>query len=105
RLVDDGVAVLVIDDLSRGKLERLADARRDGHVQVHQLDVRDEALAEVTRRFEPQAVFHLAAQIDVRTSVQRPVEDVSVNVAGTVNVLEAAASAGVEQFVFASSGG
>ena len=105
RLVDDGAEVLVVDDLSRGKLERLAGARRDGRVQVHQLDVRDAALAEVTARFAPDVVFHLAAQIDVRASIVEPVEDVSVNVAGSVNVLEAAASAGATRVVFASSGG
>ncbi len=105
RLVDDGSEVLVVDNLDRGRLERLASARRAGHVQIHQLDVRDPALQEVTGRFEPEVVFHLAAQIDVRHSVRDPVSDASVNVDGTVNALAAAAAAGVRHFVFASSGG
>ena len=105
RLVDDGAEVLVIDDLSSGKLERLAGARRAGQVQIHQLDIRDEALHDAAVRFGPDAVFHLAAQIDVRRSVQEPAADASVNVAGTVNVLAASVSAGAKQFVFASSGG
>jgi UDP-glucose 4-epimerase len=105
RLVDDGADVLVVDDLSRGRLERLAEARQVGHVQFHQIDIRDEGLHDVAGRFQPQVVFHLAAQIDVRHSVAAPVHDASVNVAGTVNVLAAAAASGAEQFVFASSGG
>lgn len=105
RLIDDGADVLVVDDLSHGKLERLAGARQAGHVQIHQLDIRDEALRDVATRFAPDVVFHLAAQIDVRRSVTDPVVDASINVAGTVNVLAAAAGAGAGQFVFASSGG
>jgi UDP-glucose 4-epimerase len=105
RLVDDGAEVLVVDDLSTGKLERLADARREGHVQVHQMDVRDRALHDVAARFRPSALYHLAAQIDVRRSVADPVLDADINVIGTVNVLEAAARSGVGQVVFASSGG
>ena len=53
----------------------------------------------------PDAVLHLAAQMDVRKSVADPTFDASVNVLGTVNLLEAARRAGVRRFVFASSGG
>jgi UDP-glucose 4-epimerase len=60
---------------------------------------------DIASRFEPQTVFHLAAQIDVRRSVIDPVEDASINVLGTVNVLTAAREAGAERVVFASSGG
>lgn len=105
RLVDDGAEVLVVDDLSRGKLERLSHARRAGHVQFHQLGILDQSLHDVTARFAPDVVFHLAAQVDVRRSVIDPVLDASINVAGTVNVLAAATAAGVGQIVFASSGG
>jgi UDP-glucose 4-epimerase len=105
RLIDDGAEVLVVDDLSRGKLDRLATARRRGSIQIHQLDIRDEALAELAQRFAPEVIFHLAAQIDVRHSVEHPAQDASINVAGTVNVLAAAVAAEVRQVVFASSGG
>lgn len=60
---------------------------------------------DVAVRFAPDAIFHLAAQVDVRRSVVEPAEDASINVAGTVNVLAAAVAAGVENVVFASSGG
>ena len=105
RLVDDGVEVLGVDDLTSGRLDRLSDARRGGLLTVHQIDIRDETLGEVMRRFEPEVVFHLAAQIDVRKSVVDPVHDASINVLGTVNVLDSAVSAGARRVVFASSGG
>ena len=105
RLIDDGVEVLVIDDLSSGKLERLKESRRSGGLQIHQMDIRSPDVAGLLTRFSPDAVFHLAAQIDVRRSVREPAHDASVNVAGTVNMLAAAVAAGAGQFVHASSGG
>lgn len=105
RLVDDGAEVLVIDDLSSGRLERLAEARAAGGVHFHQMDIRAAEIGEVVSQFQPEVLFHHAAQIDVRHSVADPVHDASVNVVGTVNVLQAAADAGAERVIFASSGG
>ncbi len=105
RLVDDGADVLVIDDLSSGRLERLVDARLEGRVAVHQMDIRQPEFADVADRFGPEIVFHLAAQIDARQSVVDPVFDASVNVVGGVNVMRAAVDAGASRIVFASSGG
>ncbi len=105
RLVDDGAEVLVIDNLTSGRLERLAEARAVGGVHFHQMDIRADELLETFAKFQPDVVFHHAAQIDVRRSVADPVFDASVNVVGTVNVLQAAAQAGSERVVFASSGG
>ena len=105
RLVDEGAEVLVIDDLSSGKLERLTEARAAGGVNFHQMDIRADELGETMAGFEPEVVFHHAAQIDVRKSVVDPVYDAAINVVGTVNVLQGAVQAGAERFVFASSGG
>ncbi len=105
RLVDDGVEVLVVDDLSSGHLGRLARARREGRLTFHQMDVRAPELRDLVAGFRPDVIFHLAAQIDVRRSVADPVLDASVNVVGTVSVLQAARLAAVERVVFASSGG
>ncbi len=105
RLADEGTDVLVVDDLSSGRLERLTEARTSGRLTFHQLDVRESLLHDLMDRFRPEVVFHLAAQIDARRSVVEPVLDASINVVGAVNVLQAAADAGVPRFVFASSGG
>ncbi|MFL5906039.1 MAG: NAD-dependent epimerase/dehydratase family protein [Solirubrobacterales bacterium] len=97
--------VVVFDDFSTGKHENLAAAVDQG-AQVRDLDVTDsDAVSEAIGSFSPQRVFHLAAQIDVRKSMADPGFDVRLNVLGTVNVLEAAARAGAERFVFTSSGG
>jgi UDP-glucose 4-epimerase len=97
--------VLVLDDFSSGKRENLAGAIEAG-AQVLELDISDAtAVLEATEGFGPARVFHLAAQIDVRTSMADPGFDVRLNVLGTVNVLEAAARAGAERLVFTSTGG
>ena len=65
-----------------------------------------EAVSERGRRAaSPSAIFHLAAQIDVRKSLADPAFDASINVGGTANVLEAARAAGARRVVFASTGG
>ncbi len=105
RLVDEGVEVLVVDDLSSGMLSRLAPARERGRIHFHQMDVRASELRQVIVGFTPQVVFHLAAQIDVRHSVVDPAFDADVNLIGTINLLQASREAAVERVVFASSGG
>lgn len=105
RLVDEGVEVLVIDDLSSGMLSRLAPARERGKIHFHQMDIRAPELRDVIVGFTPPVIFHLAAQIDVRSSVVDPAGDAQINIIGTVNLLQAARDAAVERVVFASSGG
>ena len=107
RLLAEGHSVDVVDDLSSGSLANLAEARSDrsAPLKVHQVDIRDPAVVEVIGRRQPEVVFHLAAQADVRVSVARPTFDAEVNVLGSLNVLEGARVAGTRKVVFASSGG
>jgi UDP-glucose 4-epimerase len=107
RLLAEGHRVDVIDDLSAGSLANLAEARADrtNELKVHQVDIRDPAVIEVIARRQPEVIFHLAAQIDVRVSVARPAFDAEVNVLGSLNVLEGARIGGTRKVVFASSGG
>jgi UDP-glucose 4-epimerase len=107
RLLAEGHAVDVVDNLTTGSLANLAEARRsrDGHVTFHQLDVRSPDLAAVMQKCRPEVVFHLAAQADVRLSVADPVFDAEVNVIGSLRVLEGARTSGTRKVVFASSGG
>jgi UDP-glucose 4-epimerase len=95
-LVAAGDDVVVVDDLSHGKRERVADG-----AALHVHDVREplDGLADGA-----EAIVHLAAQADVRVSVAEPARDASVNVVGTARVLEAARSTGA-RVVFASTGG
>lgn len=107
RLLAEGHAVEVVDNLSSGKLANLADARadRDHEFSFHQMDVCDPTVSELIERRRPEVIFHLAAQIDVRVSVQDPVLDASINILGSLHVLEGARRAGTRKVVFASSGG
>src|SRR3954465_10010164 len=100
-LLARGDDVTVVDDLSSGARENVADAATFEEVDITH---RDE-LARVFGESRPEVVFHLGAQIDVRHSVADPPHDVAVNVTGTLNVLEAARAAGVRHVVFASTGG
>jgi UDP-glucose 4-epimerase len=92
-LLERGDEVTVVDDLSSGSRENVADG-----AELQELDIRDgfDLPADV--------IFHLAAQADVGTSVERPAFDAEVNVVGTVRVLEAAQTAGA-RIVFVSTGG
>jgi UDP-glucose 4-epimerase len=107
RLLAEGHAVDVVDDLSTGSLANLAEARADrtNELTIHQLDIRAAEVVDLIVRRAPEVVFHLAAQADVRVSVARPVHDAEINIIGSLNVLEGARAAGTRKVVFASSGG
>jgi UDP-glucose 4-epimerase len=104
-LLARGDEVTVVDDLSTGRRGNL-DAALEAGATLVEADVRDAAAlsAPATER-RPQIVFHLAAQIDVRRSVEEPSFDAAVNVGGTANVLEAARLGGARRIVFVSTGG
>jgi UDP-glucose 4-epimerase len=103
RLLDDGHDAVVVDDLSRGSRDNLAVASPTGRCELVTLDVTDPRLGDVVRDAAPEVLVHLAAQIDVRVSVEAPMRDATVNVLGTVNLLEAARRAGARKVVFVSS--
>ncbi|MGH3965252.1 MAG: NAD-dependent epimerase/dehydratase family protein [Pseudonocardiaceae bacterium] len=104
-LVDAGAEVLVVDDLSRGLPANLEPALGRG-ARLVKLDIRDGlAVDETFRSFRPELVFHLAAQIDVRVSMDEPAYDAAVNVLGSVNVFSAADAAGARRVVNTSTGG
>ena len=105
RLVHEGHDVAVVDDLSTGRLENLADAFNSGRVQLAEVDLATDGLAPVVASARPEVVYHLGAQIDVRRSVAEPALDATVNVVGTIQVARAALAAGCRRLVFASSGG
>jgi UDP-glucose 4-epimerase len=97
-LLARGDEVHVVDDLSSGRREQVADA-----ATLHVRDIR-EPLGDVLAEARPEVVFHLAAQIDVRASIADPVADARANVIGTLSVLEGA-RAHDAQVILASTGG
>jgi UDP-glucose 4-epimerase len=99
-LLARGDEVVAVDDLSRGRREKVSTS-----AELAVVDIRDaDALARLFADFRPDACFHLAAQADVRVSVAQPDLDADVNVVGTIRVLEAARSVGTK-IVFSSTGG
>ena len=104
-LIDRGDRVTVIDTLSTGKRPNLDGAVARG-ARLEVLDVRDaDAVAGVFAETSPEVVFHMAAQIDVRYSVEHPAGDATTNILGAIAVLEAARQAGVRRLVNTSTGG
>jgi UDP-glucose 4-epimerase len=104
-LLARGDEVTVLDDLSTGRRENLDGALAAG-ARLVELDIRDaDAVMTLARDLEPETIFHLAAQIDVRKSIADPAFDASINVGGTSNMLEAARVAKTSRFVFISTGG
>lgn len=99
-LIDRGHRVVVVDDLSTGFEENINPA-----AEFHALDIRSNEAAELIANENIGALYHLAAQMDVRRSTEDPVFDASVNVVGTLNLLQAAVEAKASQVVFASTGG
>jgi UDP-glucose 4-epimerase len=105
RLLSEGHQVDVVDDLSSGNLANLAEARSTGGLHFHQLDIRNADVVSLIERRRPEVIFHLAAQADVRVSVADPIFDASVNILGSINVLEGARRAAASRVVAAASGG
>jgi UDP-glucose 4-epimerase len=104
-LLARGDEVTVVDNLSTGKRENLEHALANG-AQLEEIDIREaDAVSEVVGRTRPDAIFHLAAQIDVRKSVADPANDARINVEGSINVLSAAQRHGIGRVVNTSTGG
>jgi UDP-glucose 4-epimerase len=100
RLILEGHEVVVVDNLATGKRRNINRAAR-----FYKMDIQSWRLERVFRNERPNVVMHLAAQMDVRKSVDDPMFDAQVNVLGTLNVLQQAVKHGVRKVIFSSSGG
>jgi UDP-glucose 4-epimerase len=100
RLLDDGHTVEVLDNLSTGRRERI-----HRNARLHVCDLRDARLDQVIATVAPDVLVHVAAQAAVARSVIDPRFDASINVIGTVALLEACRHAGVRRVLYTSTGG
>ena len=100
RLLANGHTVDVVDNLATGRRDRVPAAAR-----LHVCDLRDARLDDVVAGVRPAVVVHVAAQAAVSRSVTDPRFDASVNVLGTIGLLEACRRAGVRRAVYTSTGG
>jgi len=95
-----GHEVIALDNLSSGRKENL-----DPRVRLEVLDIRSAEAAALIRSERPQVMCHLAAQMDVRRSVEDPRFDAEANILGFLNLLEAARQSEVKKVIFSSTGG
>ena len=99
-LLSRGFNVVIVDNLSTGKLKNLNPAATFYH-----MDITHPSVSEVFRRERPELVFHLAAQISVSRSSRDAINDGEMNGIGTLRMLEAARQHGVEKIIYSSTGG
>jgi UDP-glucose 4-epimerase len=106
RLLAEEHRVVAVDDLSSGRIANLGEARGYGKAYTFfNMDVRADGMLPLFERHKPEVVFHLAAQAGVRPSLDDPVLDASINLMGTLNVIECAIKVGVRKVIYAASGG
>jgi UDP-glucose 4-epimerase len=97
---DDGHRVVVVDDLSAGRREKVPEKARFVKADIAEAD-----LEPLLREERIEFVSHHAAQIDLRHSVSDPLHDARSNILGSLRLFEACRRAGVRRILFASTGG
>jgi len=95
-----GHDVAIVDNFASGKRENLP-----AGVAFHEVDIRDERLRDVFREEKPEVVVHHAAHIEVARSVREPAYDASINIMGSLNLLECCREYGVSKIIYAGTGG
>jgi UDP-glucose 4-epimerase len=101
KLIENGYGVIVVDNLSSGKVENL-----NRNALFYEQSIEDEEMMErIFSLHRPEYVFHLAAQASVAISVREPVRDAETNIIGSLVLLEKSIKHGVKKFIFSSTGG
>ncbi len=99
-LVDADHNVVIIDDLSTGKPENVPPK-----AGFHEMDISSPVVDKIFEREKFDVVFHLAAQMDVRRSVENPGNDAEINILGGINLLQSSVRHEIKKFIFSSTGG
>jgi UDP-glucose 4-epimerase len=98
--IADGHDVYIIDNLSTGNEKNI-----NHKAQFLKYEINSPDILKIFEKEKFDAVNHHAAQIDVRKSVNDPIFDASINILGTINLLQSCIKTGVKKFIFASTGG
>lgn len=97
-LIKKNYDVVILDNLSHGKLENI-----DSKAKFYKVDIRSKEIADIFSKERPHYVIHEAAQINVNTSIENPIEDAEINILGTINLLEACKKYSVKKVIFPAS--
>lgn len=97
-LINFGHDVVIVDNFMRGKQENI-----NSKAKVHNIDIRDKNLWKIFDEERPEIVYHHAAQIKVPYSIENPIEDVDINIIGSVNILECCRKYNVKKVIYPSS--
>ncbi|MEK5138427.1 MULTISPECIES: NAD-dependent epimerase/dehydratase family protein [Priestia] len=97
-LLENGYTPVVLDNLSSGIRSNLAD-----NVSFYNMSILSKEIEQVFKIEKPEVVIHLAAQVNVSTSLKAPVEDAATNILGTINLLDMCKKHAVKKFIFSSS--
>ena len=100
RLLELEYKVVVMDDLSTGKIKNM-----DSAAVFHHTDITQPAMDDIIQREQPDLVFHMAAQTSVTQSTKDPIKDANANALGTLRVIEASRRVGVEKIIYSCTGG
>ena len=106
-LINKKYKVFIIDNLSTGKKENL-----NSQAKFYKTDIQSSNISQIFKQEKPNIIFHLAAQIDVRKSVEDPITDAKINILGTLNLIKnfnlinsSPELKKISKFIFSSSGG
>lgn len=100
KLIKTGHKVVVIDNLSTGRKENL-----NPKAKFYKIDICSPKISQIFKKEKPEAVFHYAAQANVRKSVESPIKDAKINILGALNILESSQKYKVKKIIFASTVG
>lgn len=100
RCISEGHETIIIDNITTGKEKNL-----NPKAKFYKADITTPEVAQIILKEKPEIIFHLAAQIDVRKSIENPEFDKKVNIEGSKNIVMAAQEAGVKKLIFSSTGG
>jgi UDP-glucose 4-epimerase len=100
KLIQIGHEVVIIDNLSTGSKANL-----NKKAKFYKADITDKKISGIFNKEKPEIVFHFAAQINVRESVENPLDDANINIIGGLNVLENCKKIKVKKIIFSSTGG
>jgi len=100
-LIDKNNEVIIIDNLSTGRSENINPKAKFYHADL--LDF--ETISKIIEEEKPEVIYHLAAQIDVRKSIEEPMHDAKINILATLNLLDLSRKINLKHFIFSSTGG